>query len=338
MASINDVADLANVSISTVSRVLNNHPNVSKKKKQAVKEAIEELDYVPNALARGLVTKNTYSIGILISDIANDFYSILVRSIEDVLNKEGYFTVIGNTDWNKKKEKNYLNYFCQKQVDGFILASTTLQKDEISKYSRDLPVVLLDRDMESENIDKIRIDDFKGGYLAASHLINAGYKKLIHIKGPRGIVSSEDRKEGFLKGIEESENFSGSVEIIAGHYVEEAGYEAIKNHMENRDISVSMGIFSANDAMAFGVLKYLNENNIDCPQQIGLVGFDDVGLASYTNPPLTTITRPIPEIGHRAAEIILYRLGNKNKGEEYVCRDSKLDVQLVKRGSTIKKN
>ena len=338
MASINDVAEKAGVSISTVSRVLNNHPNVSEEKKEAVKNAVAELDYIPNALARGLVTQNTYSIGVLISDIANDFYSILVRSMEDVLNSRGYFTVIGNTDWEKGKEKKYIKYFRQKQVDGLILASTTLEKSEIREFSRELPVVILDRDIDNENIDRIRIDDCKGGYLAASHLLAAGYKKLVHIKGPRGIASAEDREAGFLQAVKEEAVSDKRYQIIAGHYTEKAGYDAVKNYLRKKPEvgkgEGSIGFFAANDAMALGVLKYLNQNNISCPEAIGVAGFDDVGLAAYTNPPLTSVRRPICEIGKLAAKMLLEHLESEGDNEDYFNRDVQLDVRLIKREST----
>ncbi len=336
MVSIKDVAEKADVSISTVSRVLNGHPNVSDEKKKQVSKAVDELDYIPNALARGLVTRSTYSVGILISDIANDFYSILVRSMEDVLNKEGYFTVIGNTDWNKEKEKNYLNYFLQKQVDGFILASTILQEEEIKKIASDLPVVLLDRNIKGEGIDRIRIDDVRGGYLAAEHLIDMGYKQLVHITGPDGIASSEDRKKGFTQAVENRNFPLNKVDFIPGHYVEQAGYEAAEDFFTPPNNFTSIGIFSANDAMAFGVLKYLNEHKFSCPHRVGLVGFDDISLAGYTNPPLTSISRPITKIGQQAGKLLLQRMTGNSKEKKGGAVE--FDVALVKRQSTIKQN
>ncbi len=327
MASIKDVAELAEVSISTVSRVMNNHPNVSEEKREAVKEAVEELNYIPNALAQSLVTKSTKSIGILIADITNDFYSCLVRGIEDVLNEEDYFTILGNTDWDKKKEQNYINYFKRKQIDGFILASTTLKKSIIKKLSEELPVVVLDRDVESDKIDSIRINDYKGGYIAAKHLLNAGYRKVIHLKGPAGIVSAEDREKGYLKCMDEAK--IANPKVIQGCYMEECGYKGIKKYLKNNRLKKPLGIFAANDAMAFGVLRYLKETKIKCPEEIGIVGFDDVNFAVYSNPSLTTIHRPINEIGQEAARILLARL--KDKDIEY---KSIRDVKLIKRESS----
>ncbi|MFW6007087.1 MAG: LacI family DNA-binding transcriptional regulator [Halanaerobiales bacterium] len=337
MPSIKDVARLADVSISTVSRVINNHPNVSEEKRREVKKAIEELDYVPNALAQSLVTNNTNSIGILIADIVNDFYSILVRSIEDILNEKGYFTIIGNTDWEEKKEKRYVNYFMQKQVDGFILASTTLKDDFINEIAQNVPIIALDRNIESNIIDKIRVDDYKGGYKATEHLIKAGYKKVIHLQGPAGIISAEDRKRGFKDCINKYNISEKNMDIIPGCYMEECGFEGIQKYFKkrkinsNEDIKETIGVFAANDAMAFGLLKYLKQYNIDCPGKIGVVGFDNVGFADYSNPPLTTIKRPIKKMGEIAADILLDRL---NQEKDHFKQTITLDVKLVERNST----
>lgn len=337
MASIKDVARLAGVSISTVSRVINNHPNVSDEKRKVVKKAIKELNYVPNALAQGLVTNSTNSIGILIADIVNDFYSILVRSVEDVLNQKGYFTIIGNTDWKEEKEKNYINYFMQKQVDGFILASTTLENSYINKIGDNFPVVVLDRNIKSDIIDRIRVDDYKGGYKATEHLVNQGYKKILHLQGPQGIVSAEDRKKGFIQCLKDKGISSSEYDVIQGCYMEKCGYKAIgkyfkKNNINgSKDIKKSIGVFAANDAMAFGLLKYLKQKNINCPQKIGVVGFDNVNFADYSSPPLTTIKRPIKKVGRIAANILIDRLDQE---KDHFRQSITLDVKLIERNST----
>jgi len=328
MPSIKDVADLANVSISTVSRVMNNHPNVSQEKREAVKEAIAKLDYVPNSLARGLVTKSTKSIGILIADITNEFYSILVRGIEDVLNEAGYFTVLGNTDWDNNKEQNYINYFKRKQVDGFILASTTLEKNKLNQLAEEKPLIVLDREIESDNIENIRVNDFQGGFIATRHLIESGYEKIVHFKGPAGIVSAEDREAGYRKCMKEYGK--KELSIIQGCYMEECGYRALKIYLKDHKLNKPVGIFAANDAMAFGILRYLKKAGINCPEQIGIVGFDDVNFAVYSNPSLTTVSRPIKKMGKIAANILLNHL--KNKGKKDFDKD--LKVELIKREST----
>jgi len=331
MTSIIDVAKLAGVSISTVSRVMNDHPNVSEKKREVVMKAITELNYVPNALAQGLVKKKTNSVAILISDITNIFYAYLVKSIEEVLNTEGYHILIGNTEWDNNKEKEYIQYMLQKQVDGFILISSTLEQDYLNNLTNnDIPIVMLDRERKVDKIDYIRVDDYYGGYTAGQHLIKCGYEYIIHLAGPPGLASAEDRKQGILKSIKDIGLHEENYMIVQGSYREESGIRIMTDLLTHINKKESCGIFAANDAMALGVLKILNDKGIDCPGKVGLVGFDDISFAQYTNPSLTTVNRPITKIGNTAAKIILQRIENKN----YPYQDIQLDVKLVKRGST----
>lgn len=334
MASIVDVAKKAGVSISTVSRVMNDHPNVSSEKRTAVFDAIDELNYIPNALAQGLVKKKTKSVAILIADITNMFYANLVKSIEDIFNDKGYHILIGNTEWDPNKEKEYIKYMLQKQVDGFILASTTLEEEFLNNIaSKNIPIVILDRNINSEKIDRIRIDDFKGGYLAAEHLIECGYQQLLHFAGPSGLASAEDRKDGFLEYLQDHNIYNNRVEVLEGCFREECGIEVLKDYLSTYDLNKTTGIFSANDAMALGILKVLNDRGISCPEKVGLIGFDDISFAKYANPPLTTIKRPMKEIGRMAADTLLERM--ENRGKDFFNRGIKLDVRLIKRESTI---
>jgi LacI family transcriptional regulator len=333
MASINDVARRAGVSISTVSRVMNNHPNVSEEKRKAVFKAIADLNYVPNALAQGLVKKATNTIAVLIADITNMFYANLLKSLEDRLNDKGYYTIIGNTEWNPEKEREYIHYMLQKQVDGIVLASTTLENEDFKKLSlRGIPLVVLDREVNIDRVDRIRIDDYKGGYQATEHLIKAGYRKLVHFSGPRGISSAEDRKKGFFQCVKDYNLSEEKYMVIPGCFTEECGVQNMEQYLEEYSIKEPVGIFAANDAMALGVLKVLNEQGVACPDRVGVVGFDDITFARYSNPPLTTIKRPIKEIGKIVVDTILDRI--ENQGQEHFHRNITLDVRLVIREST----
>lgn len=333
MASINDVAKQAGVSISTVSRVMNGHPNVTKEKKEAVFKAIADLNYVPNALAQGLVKKTTNSIAVLIADITNMFYANLLKSLEERLNDKGYYTIIGNTEWNREKEREYIQFMLQKQVDGIVLTSTTLEKEDLKKISlRGIPLVVLDREVNVDKIDRIRIDDFKGGYQATEHLLKTGYQKLIHFSGPTGISSAEDRKKGFLQCVEEFDLAADKYDVIPGCFTEECGIKSMGNYLKQHNIKEPIGIFAGNDAIALGILKVLKERKISCPDMVGVVGFDDITFAKYSNPPLTTVKRPIREIGKIVIDTILDRLENKH--QEHFYKNITLDVRLVIREST----
>ncbi len=337
MVSINDVAEKANVSISTVSRVINQNANVSREKEKAVLKAVDELDYIPNGLAQGLVTKKSKSIGVLIADIGNLYYSYLVKSIEKELRAAGYYAVIGNTEWDGKREKEYIRHLIQRQVDGFILASTSLTEDYINQLAdKDIPLVVLDREVKSDKINKIRINDYKGGYKAAEHLIESAYDYFIHLQGAEFTVTAADRARGFKECMEDNQIARSNYKIISSSFVEAEAAQNIADFLDSNSISDKRpGIFAANDAAAFGVLKELKKRGIKVPGQVGVVGFDNVNFAEYSSPALTTISRPIDEIGKISARILLEQL-RKSEDDKIAAKDLTLNVELIKRESTAK--
>ena len=335
MVSINDVADKANVSISTVSRVINQNANVSREKEEAVLKAVEELDYIPNGLAQGLVTKKSKSIGVLIADVTNLYYSYLVKNIEKKLRAAGYYAVIGNTEWDGKREKEYIRHLLQRQMDGFILASTSLSADYIEQLAaKDIPLVVLDREINSTKIDKIRINDYKGGYQAAEHLIECNYDYFIHLKGAGFTASASDRSKGFKDCMNEYSIDQEKYKLLSSSFVEEEAAENISDFLDKHDFkNKRIGIFAANDAAAFGVLKELKRRKISVPKKAGVIGFDNVNFAEYSSPSLTTIGRPIAEVGRISAQILLNKL-KKSDNETIEQKNVTLDVELIKREST----
>lgn len=333
MVSINDVAERANVSISTVSRVINQNANVSREKEEAVLKAVDELDYIPNGLAQGLVTKKSKSIGVLIADVANLYYSYLVKSIEKELRAAGYYAIIGNTEWDSKREKEYIRHLIQRQVDGFILASTSLSTDYIDQLAaKDIPLVVLDREIDSDKIDKIRIDDYKGGYQAAEHLIKCKYDYFIHLKGAGFTATAADRSQGFRDCMKKSGVSKSDYRLISSSFVEEEAAKNMADFLDENNLKGRrIGIFAANDAAAFGVLKELKKRKIEVPEEAGVIGFDNVNFAEYSSPALTTIGRPIVEIGKISARTLLQNLKQDNQGSR---KDITLEVELIEREST----
>lgn len=337
MVSIKDVAARASVSISTVSRVINQNANVSREKKEAVLKAVNELDYIPNGLAQGLVTKKSKSIGVLIADIANLYYSHLVKSIEKELRIAGYYAVIGSTEWDVKREKEYIRHLIQRQVDGFILASTSLSEKYIKQIiKKDIPVVILDREFDSNKFDSIRVNDYKGGYQAAKHLIECGYNYFVHLKGARFTVTASDRSKGFKDCMQEHSISKDNYIMLSSSFIEEEAANKISSFLDKNNYNnKKMGIFAANDAGAFGVLKELKRRKISVPTEVGVIGFDNVSFAEYSSPALTTINRSIADIGKISTKILLSHL-NKCEAETIKKKKKKLDVELIKRESTAK--
>ena len=337
MVSINDVAEKANVSISTVSRVINQNANVSREKEKAVLKAVDELDYIPNGLAQGLVTKKSKSIGVLIADIANLYYSYLVKSIEKELRTAGYYAIIGNTEWEGQREKEYMRHLMQRQVDGFILASTSLKSNYLEQLvNKEIPLVVLDRELDSKRIDKIRIDDYKGGYQAAEHLLECNYNYFIHLQGADFTATALDRARGFKDCMQDNNIDQSYYNVISSSFVEAEAAQNIADFLNKNNINDKrLGIFAANDAAAFGVLKELKKRGIKVPKKAGVVGFDNVNFAEYSSPALTTISRPINKIGKISAQILLERL-EKEENENISEKDLTLSVDLIKRESTSK--
>jgi LacI family transcriptional regulator len=243
--------------------------------------------------------------------------------------------VIGNTEWDRKREKEYIRHLIQKQVDGFILASTSLSAEYINQLAeKNIPMVVLDREFNSDQIDKIRINDYKGGYQAAKHLIKCGYDYFVHLKGVGFTVTASDRAKGFKDCMQENSIKKTDYKILLSSFVEEEAAEQMatfldRNNFENKKI----GIFAANDAAAFGVLKELKRRKINVPQKAGVIGFDNVNFAEYSSPSLTTINRSIADVGELSAAILLERL-NKNENEKIEHKNMMLDVELIKREST----
>jgi len=243
--------------------------------------------------------------------------------------------VIGNTEWDGKREKEYIKHFLQRQVDGFILASTSLSSEYINQLAdRDIPLVVLDREIESNKINKIRINDYKGGYQAAEHLIEYGYDYFIHLKGAGFTATAADRSRGFKDCMQEHLISKDNYKLLSSSFVEDEAAQNMADFLDKNDFrNKRLGIFAANDAAAFGVLKELKRRGINVPQKAGVVGFDNVNFAEYSSPSLTTIGRPIADIGEISARILLERL-NKTENEEIKHKNMTFDVQLIKREST----
>lgn len=328
--TIYDVAKKANVSIATVSKVINDTGRISEKTKSKVKDAMVELNYRPNMIASALMGKQTKTIGLLIPDLANPFFSELARSIEDQGHELGYNLVICNTDYKMEKEINYLTLLKQKQVDGFILASGFENFDKVKEIiSEDTPVVIVARDFPMFSIDAVAIDDFMGGYLAAEHLVELGHENIGVVA--RDLYSNRERLRGFNylleeKGLEVKKNFQ---------YVKhmdhiQAGREMMEVYSKSDQIPTA--IFACNDLLAAGVIQYAKEIGLNVPEDLSVIGFDNTSIASIVEPPLTTIAQPIQGMGKEVMNLIVSLIKGKKEEKSRII----LLPSLVKRKTTIK--
>ena len=325
-ATIRDVAKLANVSVATVSRVINESGSVNDKTKQKVLEAIRELDYQPNDVARSLFKGKSKMIALFVPDIMNPFFPELARAVEDITNQHGYTFVLCNTDNDHQKELKYLNALLQKSIDGFIIVSSTMETNHINKLR--VPIISLDRKTSSDLIS-VTVNNREGARQAVKHLKDLGCERIMYIAGPEDVSSARNRMLGYLDIVKEEEWFTEDY-ILEGNYSMDDAYEVTRNMlMRNPNID---GIFAANDLMGVGALQAAASLNIDVPDKLSVISFDGIKLGETTSPALTTMAQPIYKIGKRAAELLI----NKIEKPTEVIESEEHDVQLVVRESTQK--
>lgn len=302
--TIKDIAKRAGVSITTVSRVLNRkEEGMSEATREKVLRVIEELEYQPNRLARGLVTKQSKLLGLIVPTISNPFFPELCRGAEDAANERGYSLVICNSDTSAEKEEKYINILKEQQVDGLIISSRSgLSSTSLNLLLKNTHYVQLDR-TEQEAISGVRLDNEQGGYLAGRHLIELGHSQIACITGPESIRNSRDRMKGFKRALEEAA--LEPVMIREGDFSLESAYSHAKDILATTTVTA---IFTCNDMMACGVYRAAYDNQIAIPHDLSVIGFDDVPLVSALLPPLTTIRQDMYGMGRKSAELLIQQI------------------------------
>lgn len=316
LRSIDQVAELAYVSRSVVSRVLNNHPNVSDEAKKRVLEVIEKYNYKPSSVARGLATNHSYEIGILAprrcdEALANGFWSLLHLGIFEECIQKGYFVTLSpiSTDIGAEINEHILD---DKRLDGYILLTQEVTDFVVDKINeRDIPMVLVGHGPKNPNLNSVDIDNFSGAYKATNHLIELGHKDIGIILANLNMQESMDRLEGYKKAVADAGLTLCEDYISIGNYSQKHGFDTIKQWIgEKLEFSA---VFCTSDTLAMGALLALSRENIKVPDEIAVIGFDDLPFSKYTIPPLTTIRQPIYNKGRRAASLLIDQIENKNE-------------------------
>ena len=303
--TITDVAQHAGVSVRTVSRVLNNHPNVSRFTRERVLQAMEELDYGPNALARGLATQESYTIGVIIPDVANPYFAEVVRGVEDTSAEANYHIFLCNTDEEPKREIRSIQLLRQRQVDGLILVSPRFSDAVATKlFANDRRVVAVNRAWSNLGITSVIVDNYRKGREAADILAATKPDCLAYLSGPMDSESNELRWAGFSERASELQ--LKTMKIDSSMYripAIDRGHEAMDQLLSTTPGVV--GVFCFNDLMAIGALDAVREHGLSVPRDVRLVGFDDIEMAARVYPPLTTFHTPKLEIGSIAMNCLL---------------------------------
>jgi LacI family transcriptional regulator len=327
--TIKDVARESGVNISTVSRALNDEYGVHPETREHVIAVANRLKYRPNRVARGLVTGRSNTLGLIVSDIRNPFFAEVARGAEDAARAAGCDLVLCNSDLNATKQIEYVHSLLAKHVDGILMNSVAVlnraQQEDLARCP--VPIVLLNGATSRKTFSTVSANNVAGGALAGNYLVQLGHRALAHITGPRRNGNLTDRARGFLKAVAAQGGCPETV-LLHGENSFSGGYELTQQLLkEHPEVTA---LFTGNDIMAFGAVRAIHESGRRIPQDISLIGFDNVELASAVNPPLTTVHQPKYEIGQTAVKILLDRAGKQStRAPEFRV----LDVQLIERQS-----
>lgn len=324
--TLKQVADATNMSITIVSQVLNNKPcRVSQKNRELILETAEKLNYRPNLVAVSLVKGFSDTIGLAISDIRNGFFSSLAKGVEDECQKYNWNVILCNSNDKHSKDMENLKMLADKGVSGIIFGMASESTPEMVQECIDfmcherIPYMLVDRYIETKNGGIVCVDHVNGGYQAVNYLLRLGHRRIACVTGPANLIDSQQRLEGYLRAIKEYGIPYDPSLIVEGKYTFKSGEQAA-DILLDRNLQFD-AIFSFNDMMAIGVMKRLQESGIRIPEDVSIIGYDDIFVDQLLSVPLTTIKQPTEEIGRVAAsKIINKEIGFKSKEERIIFK------------------
>src|SRR5258707_2186944 len=327
--TIKDVARESGVNISTVSRALNNSYGVNDQTREHVSAVALRLNYRPNRVARGLVTGRSHSLGLILSDIRNPFFAEVARGAEDAARLGNCDLVLCNSDLNPEKQMHYVRSLLEKRIDGILMNSVSaLSREQQAQLAEsDVPIVLLNRPASKHPFSTVCANNEEGGALAARYLLDLGHRKIAHLTGPKQHGNLSDRTRGFVLRLQA---FKQPVHPIVryGKFNFAGGAELTRKLLDaHPDVTA---IFAANDVMAFGVIRTALERGLRIPEDLSLIGFDNIEFSGIVHPPLTTIHQPKYEMGQAAVEILLRMAREKDKR---IHEHRLLGVEMIERQS-----
>ncbi|MGJ0625113.1 ribose operon transcriptional repressor RbsR [Xenorhabdus bovienii] len=333
MATMKDVARLAGVSTSTVSYVINDNRYVSERVKKKVNAAIDELNYAPSALARSLKIKQTKTIGMLVTTSNNPFYAEIVRGVERNCYERGYSLILCNTEGDVTRLIRSMETLLQKRVDGLLIMcseNAVLPNDFLLRYPL-IPMVTMDWSPFYVSSDVIKDNSLLGGELATSYLISQGFRKIACIAGPQDKTPARQRLAGYRKAMKDAQ-----LEIPEGYEIHSdfefaGGLSSMEQLLQLS--KPPEAVFAGNDAMAIGAYQALHRAGLSVPDDISVIGYDDISMAPYMTPPLTTIHQPKDELGKLAIDTLLYRMGNPGSEPKQLI----LKPKLIERNSVARR-
>lgn len=329
MAKISDVAKLAGLSVSTVSRVINNQKYVTEDKRKAVLKAMEELNYQPSKAARQLRGQSSKILGVIVPRITNPFFSYLVDEIQNIAYQNDFQIMVFQSNEDKEKEISFLNLLSQKQIDGVIMCAIENKEEIIKQYTQYGPIVLCNEKLESAQLPTISLDQKAGAYLGTEYLLKKGYKKMAYCTGGLFLKNGKgrNRDNGFIEAMKEYNIKVDPKWIFTDQHTVDDGKNIARKIFSMTDRPEA--IFTGSDEVAAGLIIEGNKLGIEIPKEIAVLGFDGQLISELTSPSITTVKQPIKELGKQTVELMLSIL-NKN---EYKINYNKLEMNLVIRES-----
>lgn len=326
--TIVDIANKIGVSYTTVSRALNGKKGVGEKTRKRIIEEAERQGYQPNAIARGLVSKSTNTIGLIIPDITNPFFPEVARGVEDASREAGYNVFLCNSNWDRDQERSCLEALRQNRVDGLIINPNSLSNVEfIEKMG--IPVVYLNTRIDEGESTYVGVDNVQGAQMATEHLIQCGYKRIAFVGGTIRSYSNNNRLKGYLTALEKQGMEKDSDLIMNGRFETESGYELTKRLFQLPNPPDA--VFAGNDIIALGVMQYAQERRLNIPDDFGIIGFDDIYASSLPQIMLSTVAMPKTFLGKKAFEMLLDKIHSEESSTAQYVIKPKLVIRKTTR-------
>ena len=324
--TLHELAKAAGCSVSTVSRALNNSAHsVNEATRQRILALANELGYRPNMTARGLKMDRTFTIGLVVYNIASPFTPVLIRGIQEYLRQRDYFSIIISTDWDSDLESEAVHQLLSRSIDGVIFVETWRDESNKTLDLANKPYAYVYRLFDGEYPNSVIVDDVHGASLAVEHLAKLGHRRIAFINGPHGWAASKERLAGYQNVLTQYEIPPDPSMIEEGTWEVQSGYQAAKKFLEKTERPTA--IFAANDLMALGAIYAIQDAGLNVPKDIAVVGYDDREIASISSPTITTVCPPSYEMGQLAAQLILDRLENQDEIKDPIRVQSRLIIR-----------
>jgi LacI family transcriptional regulator len=331
--TVKDIAERLRLHYTTVSKALRGHPDISAATKHRVLSLAKELDYHPNSIAKSLKKQATSTIGIIVPSIKNDFFSAVISGVEEMAYGRGFNTVVCQSNENSDREAIHVRTLISNRVDGALVSvaqTTTSSAHFRALQKQGIPLVFFDRVCEDVEADKVVVDDYGGAVQVVRHLIQSGYRSIAHVAGPENTSIGRDRLRGYMDELERNGIPIDREMITYGGLQENDGVAAFRKFLSCD--KMPKAIFAVNDPVAIGIYDEIKRSGLEIPQDVALVGFGNIKLSSYLDPPLTTVAQSPYKIGKAAAGMLLRRI--ENLRYEMAPVAEVIETELILRGST----